>query len=123
MIAMCPRRRVQFMNKPTDNNQCQRQAQRFAAKFAPRGLLAGALLTVLALAAQNVQAQHGISVQKLDSPRSSHVGDTITAQGTIINNDISLDDWVVTNIFLTIFPTSQPIPPGCATTIVPIPIP
>src|ERR1044071_9273049 len=123
MIAMCPRRRVQFMNKPTDNNQCQRQAQRFASKFAPRGLLAGALLAVLALAAQTVQAQHGISVQKLDSPRAAHVGDTITAHGTINNNDISLDDWVVTNIFLTIFPTSQPIPAGCATTIVPIPIP
>jgi|ERR1044071_542447 hypothetical protein len=86
-------------------------------------LLAGGLLAALALSAQTVQAQHGISVQKLDSPRSAHVGDTITAHGTIINNDVSLDDWVITNIFVTVFPASQPIPPGCATTIIPIPIP
>src|ERR1051326_1971525 len=121
--AMFPRRRVQYMIKPTDNNQCQRQAQRFASKFAPRGLLAGALLAVLALAAQTVQAQHGIQVQKLDSPRAAHVGDTVTATGTIVNTDTSGDDWVVTNIFVTVFPASQPIPPGCATTIIPIPVP
>jgi hypothetical protein len=84
--------------------------------------LLGLLLAAFALP-QTIQAQHGISVQKLDSPRSAHVGDTITASGEIINSDISLDDWVITNIFVTVFPSSQPIPPGCATSIIPVPVP
>ena len=86
-------------------------------------LLAGGLLAALALAAQTAQAQHGLGVQNLDVPHFAHVGDTITAKGTITDTDISGDDWVITNIFVTVFRNGEPMPPSCPTSIIPIPVP
>src|ERR1051326_622189 len=78
------------------------------------------VLFTLTLATPRLQSQHNISALRLLAPRAVHVGDTVTLYAGAINTDVSGDDWVFTNLFITLFNPAQPDPPEYATGIIPI---